>query len=148
MVYLIYNNYVNINDNNNLKRKYYQLLIDSFKIDSTNDKIKEKKNIIKLFEESELKNFQKLDNFLMTLDSIFINEKTNSSDRDLFSSENQNKINDKNLIESGNDLEENFLPDDSQQNQIIQMGLVDSINSKQFEYFDDKNETTKENNLL
>ena len=148
IIYLIYNNYFNINDNNNLKRKYYQLLIDSFKIDSTNDKIKEKKNIIKLFEESELKNFQKLDNFLMTLDSIFINEKTNSSDRDLFSSENQNNINDKNLIESGNDLEENFLPDDSQQNQIIQMGLVDSINSKQFEYFDDKSETTQEKHLL
>ncbi len=153
IVYLIYNNYININDNNNLKRKYYQLLIDSFQKDSTNDKIKEKNNIIKLFEESELKNFEKLDNFLMTLDSTFLNEKNNSSDRDLVSSsdnhQNNNKCDDKNIIESGNDLEEDFLPDDSQQNQIIEVGLVDSINSNQYEFFDDKsNNITQEKSLL
>ena len=132
---LIYNNYININDNNNLKRKYYQLLIDSFKKDLINDKPKEKSNIIKYYEESELKNFDKLDSFLLTLDCTFINEKTNSTDRDIFApSENQQNIKYKgnNIIEN-NDLEEDLIRDDSQQNQITQIGFVNNINDKNFD---------------
>ena len=132
---LIYNNYININDNNNLKRKYYQLLIDSFKKDSINDKPKEKSNIIKYYEESELKNFDKLDSFFLTLDCTFINEKTNSTERDIFaSSENQQNIKYKgnNVIEN-NDLEEDLIRDDSQQNQITQIGFVNNINDKNFD---------------
>jgi hypothetical protein len=134
--YFLNNNYINFNDNKNIKRKYYQLLIDSFQKDSINDKIKEKENIIKYFEESELKNFKNLDCYIMTLDSIFIKEKSNSSDRDLYvSSEKEQdiKFNGKSINENNNDLEEDLIKDDSHQNQITQIGLVDKLNSKNFD---------------
>ena len=132
LFHLIFSNYININDNKNIKRKYYQLLIDSFKEDTINDKENEKNNIIKLFEESELKHFKNLDSYLLTLDSIFLKEKSNSSDRDLFSPSE----NDKNIIkyESKNNeenVEISLNVDESQQNQITHYGLVEEINLKQ-----------------
>ena len=132
LFHLIFSNYININDNKNIKRKYYQLLIDSFKNDTINDKENEKNNIIKLFEESELKHFKSLDSYVLTLDSIFLKEKSNSSDRDLFSPSEK----DKNIIkfESKNameNVEESLNPDESQQNQITHFGLVEEINLKQ-----------------
>lgn len=132
LFHLVFSNYININDNKNIKRKYYQLLIDSFKEDTINDKETEKNNIIKLFEESELKHFKNLDSYLLTLDSIFLKEKSNSSDRDLFSPSE----NDKNVIkyESKNNeenVEISLNVDESQQNQITHYGLVEEINLKQ-----------------
>lgn len=132
LFHLVFSNYININDNKNIKRKYYQLLIDSFKEDTINDKENEKNNIIKLFEESELKHFKNLDSYLLTLDSIFLKEKSNSSDRDLFSPSE----NDKNIIkyESKNNeenVEISLNVDESQQNQITHYGLVEEINLKQ-----------------
>ena len=127
---LITNNYFNINNNNDLKSKYYELLIDSFKKDSINDKIKEKNNLIKYFDDSKLKNFTKLDNYIQSLESIFVTDKPNSTDREIF---NKNKkFEEKNEIEN-NDLDEDLLPDESQQNQITQIGLVEEINTKPFE---------------
>ena len=127
---LITNNYFNINNNNDLKSKYYELLIDSFKKDSINDKIKEKNNLIKYFDDSKLKNFTKLDNYIQSLESIFVTDKPNSTDREIF---NKNKkFEGKNEIEN-NDLDEDLLPDESQQNQITQIGLVEEINTKPFE---------------
>ena len=132
LFHLVFSNYININDNKNIKRKYYQLLIDSFKNDTINDKEKEKKNIIKLFEESELKHFKSLDSYLLTLDSIFLKEKSNSSDRDLFSSSEKDKnvikFESKNTVEN---VEESLNQDESQQNQITHYGLVEEINLKQ-----------------
>ena len=134
--YFVYNNYLNIHDNKNIKRKYYELLINSFKENSINDKIKEKNDIIKYFNESESKNFQYLDNYILILDVIFIKEKkkSNNYDKELFFSENQQniQINVKNEIDN-NDLEEDLLPDDSQQNQITHIGLVDNLNLKHFD---------------
>ena len=128
--HLITNNYFNINNNNDLKSKYYELLIDSFKKDSINDKIKEKNNLIKYFDDSKLKNFTKLDNYIQSLESIFVIDKPNSTDREIF---NKNKkFEGKNEIEN-NDLDEDLLPDESQQNQITQIGLVEEINTKPFE---------------
>ena len=128
--HLITNNYFNINNNNDLKSKYYELLIDSFKKDSINDKIKEKNNLIKYFDDSKLKNFTKLDNYIQSLESIFVTDKPNSTDREIF---NKNKkFEEKNEIEN-NDLDEDLLPDESQQNQITQIGLVEEINTKPFE---------------
>ena len=127
---LITNNYFNINNNNDLKSKYYELLIDSFKKDSINDKTKEKNNLIKYFDDSKLKNFTKLDNYIQSLESIFVIDKPNSTDREIF---NKNKkFEGKNEIEN-NDLDEDLLPDESQQNQITQIGLVEEINTKPFE---------------
>ena len=128
--HLITNNYFNINNNNDLKSKYYELLIDSFKKDSINDKTKEKNNLIKYFDDSKLKNFTKLDNYIQSLESIFVIDKPNSTDREIF---NKNKkFEGKNEIEN-NDLDEDLLPDESQQNQITQIGLVEEINTKPFE---------------
>ena len=128
--HLITNNYFNINNNNDLKSKYYELLIDSFKKDSINDKIKEKNNLIKYFDDSKLKNFTKLDNYIQSLESIFVIDKPNSTDREIF---NKNKkFEGKNELDN-NDLDEDLLPDESQQNQITQIGLVEEINTKPFE---------------
>ena len=127
--HLINNNYLNINDNKNLKRKYYQLLIDSFSKDSIHDKKDLKKNIIKFFEVSELKNFKNIDDYILSLENIFINEKTNSSDRDLFDSSEKEKNNIN--FEGKQNLEEDLIPEESQQNQISQIGLVEDLNSKQ-----------------
>ena len=130
--HLVFSNYININDNKNIKRKYYQLLIDSFKEDTINDKENEKNNIIKLFEESELKHFKSLDSYLLTLDSIFMKEKSNSSDRDLFSPSEKDKniikYEPKNIVEN---VEISLNQDESQQNQITHYGLVEEINLKQ-----------------
>ena len=131
--FLLFRNYININSNKNLKRKFYQLLIDSFKNDTIKDKQNEKNNIINFFEKSDLKNFKELDDYILTLDNIFISEKSNSSDRDLFSNNEKDKnlkFDGKKMIEN---IEETLNPDESNQNQITHYGLVEEINTKQFE---------------
>ena len=133
--HLVYTNYININKNNTLKRKYYQLLINSFEKDSTNDRIKEKNNIIKYFDSSKLNNFENLDSYLLNLEYIFIKEKSSSTEREIFKNSQQKiiNLNEKNIVEN-NDLDEFLIKDESQQNQISQIGFVDEINNiKQFE---------------
>ena len=68
-IHLIHSLFQDINFINsiNLKRKYYQLLIDSFKNEKTDDLLKEKNDIIKLFEKSELNNFEEIDKYIVTL---------------------------------------------------------------------------------
>ena len=133
--YLLFRNYVNINKNINIKVKYYQLLIDSFKNDIIKDIQNEKNNIMNFFEKSDLKNFKELDDYILTLESIFINEKKNSSDRDLFSYNEKDKFEGKKMIENA---EESINPDESNQNQITHYGLVEEINTKQFGINSDK----------
>jgi len=53
--HLLFSNYIHINDNNNIKRKYYQLLIDSFKTDTTNDKQDEKIILLNYIKNQKLK---------------------------------------------------------------------------------------------
>ena len=131
---LIYRNYININNNNDLKRKYYQLLIDSLEKDSINDRIDEKNNIIKYFNSSKLKNFDKLDIYILTLDTVFITEKSSSMERDINFSQQKSlsKFSAKNIVEN-NDLDEDLIPDESRQNQITQIGYIEELNNKAFD---------------
>ena len=74
-----------------------------------------------------------MDDYILTLDNIFISEKSNSSDRDLFSNNEKDKnlkFDGKKMIEN---IEETLNPDESNQNQITHYGLVEEINTKQFE---------------
>ena len=79
-IYLIHsliqdNNFIN---SVHLKKKYYQLLIDSFKNKKINDLLKEKNDIIKLYQETHSDNFDELDKYIVNLvsnqDLISINE--------------------------------------------------------------------------
>ena len=71
ITYIISNNYLKITNSKNysLKEKYYQLLVDSFKKDIINDRIQEKNDIIQYFEDSKLKNYDKLDNYILSLEN-------------------------------------------------------------------------------
>ena len=123
LFHIIYNNYMNIYDDKNLKSKYYQLLIDSFQYDEIKDKSEEKEKIISLYLSSKLKNFKSLDSFILSLDIIYISEKSNSSDKEIF--ENNLPIEfSKNRKES----EYGIMHEESQQNEITQIGLVENIN--------------------
>ena len=50
----------------NSKKKYYKLLIDSFKIEKSEDLLKQKNDIIKLYEKSDLENFDDIDKYIVT----------------------------------------------------------------------------------
>ena len=126
--HIIRNNYMNIFDNKNLKYKYYQLLIESFKYDQINDKSEVKQNLISLFESSNNNNFKNLDSYILSLDVIYISEKSNSSDGCILGNSNMNKNMEIKFNEEKNDLEEGLIHDESQQNEITQIGLVDNIN--------------------
>ena len=130
--HLIFSNHIHINDNNNIKRKYYQLLIDSFKTDTNNDKEEEKNNIIKLYKESESKNFKSIDSYILTLDTIFLKEKSKSSDKVLFSSSENNKnIINFSVKNTTDNVEQSLNQDISQQNQISHYGLVEEVTLNQ-----------------
>ena len=104
-----------IQDNNfinsiNLKRKYYQLLIDSFKNKKANDLLKEKNDIIKLYEKSDLDNFDDLDKYIVNLVSNQDLISLNDEEKDKIETEikliNENKDYYKRSISLGN----TFLP--------------------------------------
>ena len=126
--HLIRNNYLDIHSHNNLKLKYYKILIESFKYDEIKDKHEEKDNIISLFESSKEKNFENLDNYILTLDNIYISEKSTSSDKEIYEKSEVNK----NLIFKFNngrkESEYGVMHEESQQNEITQIGLVENIN--------------------
>ena len=126
--HIIRDNYMNIMDDKNLKCKYYQLLIDSFKYDQINDKSEDKQKIISLYESSNKTNFKNIDSFILSLDVIYISEKSNSSEGYIFEKSNINKNMNIKFKEEKNDLEEGLIHDESQQNEITQIGLVDNIN--------------------
>ena len=104
-----------IQDNNfinsiNLKRKYYQLLIDSFKNKKANDLLKEKNDIIKLYEKSDLDNFDELDKYIVNLvsnqDLISLNDEQKDKIETEIKLINENKDYYKRSISLGN----TFLP--------------------------------------
>ena len=126
--HIIHNNYMNIYDDKTLKNKYYQLLIDSFKYDEVKDKSEERDKIISLFESSNQKNYKSLDSFILSLDMIYISEKSTSSDKEIFEKTEVNK----NLLVKFKDhrkeSEYGIMHEESQQNEITQIGLVENIN--------------------
>ena len=82
-IYLIHalfqdNNFIN---SINLKKKYYQLLINSFKNETSHDLIEEKKDIINLFEKSDLDNFDDIDKYIVTLVSAPLQLSTNGKEK-------------------------------------------------------------------
>ena len=56
------NNFI---DSRSIKRKYYQLLIDSLKNGKSTDLLQEKNEIIKLFDNCELNNFEEIDKYIV-----------------------------------------------------------------------------------
>ena len=56
------NNFI---DSRTIKRKYYQLLIDSLKQGNSKDLLNEKNKIIKLFENCEFNNFEEIDKYIV-----------------------------------------------------------------------------------
>ena len=126
--HMIRNNYMNIFDNKNLKLKYYQLLIDSFKSDQINDKSEYKNNLITLFDSSNKTNFKNMDSFILSLDVIYISEKSNSQEKIISKKSDINNNLDLKFNDIKNDLEVGLIPDESQQNEITHIGLVDNIN--------------------
>lgn len=126
--HMIRNNYMNIFDNKNIKLKYYQLLIDSFKSDQINDKSEYKNNLITLFDSSNKTNFKNIDSFILSLDVIYISEKSNSQEKIISKKSDIDNNLDMKFNDIKNDLEEGLIRDESQQNEITQIGLVDNIN--------------------
>ena len=61
-------------NNKNIKRKYYQLLIDSFSKGKDKEFITEIKEIKELYEKSELNNFIDVDKYIFNLSSEIINK--------------------------------------------------------------------------
>ena len=146
--HIIRNNYMNIYDNKNLKSKYYQLLIDSFKNDQINDKLEDKQKLISLFESSNKTNFKSMDSFILSLDVLYIPEKSNSDDA-VFKKLNVNK--ELGINDNKNDLEEGLIHEETQINEITQIGLVDNLHKQSLDIYSDvqvinENASQKDNN--
>ena len=146
--HIIRNNYMNIYDNKNLKSKYYQLLIDSFKNDQINDKLEDKQKLISLFESSNKTNFKSMDSFILSLDVLYIPEKSNSDDA-VLKKLNVNK--ELGINDNKNDLEEGLIHEETQINEITQFGLVDNLHKQSLDIYSDvqvinENTSQKDNN--
>ena len=148
--HIIRNNYMNIYDNKNLKSKYYQLLIDSFKNDQINDKLEDKQKLISLFESSNKTNFKSMDSFILSLDVLYIPEKSNSDDA-VLKKLNVNK--ELGINDNKNDLEEGLIHEETQINEITQFGLVDNLHKQSLDIYSDvqvinENASQKDNNNI
>ena len=148
--HIIRNNYMNIYDNKNLKSKYYQLLIDSFKNDQINDKLEDKQKLISLFESSNKTNFKSMDSFILSLDVLYIPEKSNSDDA-VLKKLNVNK--ELGINDNKNDLEEGLIHEETQINEITQLGLVDNLHKQSLDIYSDvqvinENASQKDNNNI
>ncbi len=77
-------NYINLIT---LKRKYYQLLIDSFKKENSSDYLKQKNDIIQLYEKSDLDNFDDIDKYIVTLVSTSTINSTNDDQKEKLETE-------------------------------------------------------------
>ena len=146
--HIIRNNYMNIYDNKNLKSKYYQLLMDSFKNDQINDKLEDKQKLISLFESSNKTNFKSMDSFILSLDVLYIPEKSNSDDA-VLKKLNVNK--ELGINDNKNDLEEGLIHEETQINEITQFGLVDNLHKQSLDIYSDvqvinENASQKDNN--
>ena len=146
--HIIRNNYMNIYDNKNLKSKYYQLLMDSFKNDQINDKLEDKQKLISLFESSNKTNFKSMDSFILSLDVLYIPEKSNSDDA-VLKKLNVNK--ELGINDNKNDLEEGLIHEETQINEITQIGLVDNLHKQSLDIYSDvqvinENASQKDNN--
>ena len=64
------NNFIN---SISIKKKYYQLLIDSLKQGNSSDLSEEKNEIIKLYEKSSLNNFEEIDKYIVNIVSDIYN---------------------------------------------------------------------------
>ena len=98
-IYLIHalfqdNNFIN---SRNLKRKYYQLLIDSFKSNNSKDLLKQKNEIINLYEKSDLDNYDNIDKYIVTLVSNNMINPNSENTKEKFETE-------KNLISEEKDI--------------------------------------------
>ena len=98
-IYLIHalfqdNNFIN---SRNLKRKYYQLLIDSFKSNNSKDLLKQKNEIINLYEKSDLDNYDNIDKYIVTLVSNNMINPNNENTKEKYETE-------KNLISEEKDI--------------------------------------------
>ena len=148
--HIIRNNYMNIYDNKNLKSKYYQLLMDSFKNDQINDKLEDKQKLISLFESSNKTNFKSMDSFILSLDVLYIPEKSNSDDA-VLKKLNVNK--ELGINDNKNDLEEGLIHEETQINEITQFGLVDNLHKQSLDIYSDvqvinENASQKDNNNI
>ena len=93
-----------------LKRKYYQLLIDSFKNENSSDYLKQKNDIIQLYEKSDLDNFDDIDKYIVTLVSTSTTNTTNEDQKEKLETE-KNFINDEkdSFERKTNQIENNIL---------------------------------------
>ena len=66
-IHLMYELFQNNNfiDSLSIKRKYYKLLIDSLNNGNPNDLLKEKNEIIKLYDNCEVNNFEEIDKYIV-----------------------------------------------------------------------------------
>ena len=107
------NNFIN---SRNLKKKYYQLLINSFKNETSTDLIKAKNDIIELFKKCDLDNFDEIDKYIVTLVSTPLSISTNEELKEKYDTE-------KNLINEG---KESFRRNKSVCNTLLTSSLSSS----------------------
>ena len=99
LIYLMHSLFQDTNfiNSRNLKRKYYQLLIDSLKNNNSADLLKQKNDIINLYEKSDLDNYDELDKYIVTL----VNSGTTISNNENFKEKFETE---KNLISEEKDI--------------------------------------------
>ena len=99
LIYLMHALFQDTNfiNSRNLKRKYYQLLIDSLKNNNSSDLLKQKNDIINLYEKSDLNNYDELDKYIVTLVNSGATISTNEDFKAKFETE-------KNLITEEKDI--------------------------------------------
>ena len=124
------NNFIN---SRNLKKRYYNLLINSFQNETSLDLLEEKKDIIKLYEKSDLDNFDEIDKYIVTFVSTPIQISTNEkekydTDKNLINfSSRRNKgvyntfLNTSSLNSSVKRFQENSLPQSSIQTSFAEI---------------------------
>ena len=137
------NNFINTTS---LKRKYYQLLIDSFKNEAEKDLLKQKKDIIELFDKSNLDNFDDLDKYIVAivsdLPSFSTNdEQKNEAENNLINDSRKSKRFSETLLPTSLSSSEKMIdPDNSfPQSTTIQTSFEDINTNRQSENISMKN---------
>ena len=97
-IYLMHALFQNDNfiNSNHLKKKYYQLLINSFKKDNSKDLSNQKNDIINLYEKITSDNFDDIDKYIVTLVSTPSTLFTNEEQKEKYEIEKNFIINDDN----------------------------------------------------
>ena len=118
------NNFIN---SRNIKKKYYQLFIDSLKDEKSKDLLKQKNDIINLFEKSNLDNFDDIDKYIVNIVSTPLSTLSNEDYKEKFETEknfiNEEKEKDSRRTKS---LDNSFLKTslDSSAKRLDQDGLL------------------------